>query len=434
MKREKVLLVLIDFENFKKIKLKHSIYYDHRKEHIEELKNLAVSAGANVEEAIYFKQIKPNTKYFINTGKLEQIKNIVDENDLELVIFDDEITPTQQRNLQTKLNIKVLDRTALILDIFAQRAHSSEGKLQVELAQLNYILPRLTGRGIELSRLGGGIGTRGPGETKLEVDRRKIRNRISMLKKKIARIGIQRDTQRKQREEREIFQIALVGYTNSGKTTLLNSTTDADAYVEDRLFSTLDYTIRKINIFSNLEVLISDTVGFIEKLPHQLIASFKSTLEEVRRSDLLLLIVDISNPYYENNIYSVRKVLKEIGVWNKPVILVFNKIDKVSNAYIEKLKIKYKNVVFISALKKKGISELYSRIKKFIEKHYINIVVRIPYVESRLISFIYNNCQVLDRKDLEDSTVLNLNVSPRYSSVLAKYLYRESESSKANIS
>jgi len=434
MKREKVLLVLIDFENFKRIKLKHSICYDHRKEHIEELKNLAVSAGANVEEAIYFKQIKPNTKYFINTGKLEQIKNIVDENDLELVIFDDEITPTQQRNLQTKLNIKVLDRTALILDIFAQRAHSSEGKLQVELAQLNYILPRLTGRGIELSRLGGGIGTRGPGETKLEVDRRKIRNRISMLKKKIDRIGIQRDTQRKQREEREIFQIALVGYTNSGKTTLLNSTTDADAYVEDRLFSTLDSTIRKINIFSNLEVLISDTVGFIEKLPHQLIASFKSTLEEVRRSDLLLLIVDISNPYYENNIYSVRKVLKEIGVWNKPVILVFNKIDKVSNAYIEKLKIKYKNVVFISAQKKKGISELYSRIKKFIEKHYINIVVRIPYVESRLIYFIYNNCQVLDRKDLEDSTVLNLNVSSRYSSVLAKYLYRESDSSKANIS
>jgi len=434
MKREKVLLVLIDFENFKKIKLKHSIYYDHRKEHIEELKNLAVSAGANVEEAIYFKQIKPNTKYFINTGKLEQIKNIVDENDLELVIFDDEITPTQQRNLQTKLNIKVLDRTALILDIFAQRAHSSEGKLQVELAQLNYILPRLTGRGIELSRLGGGIGTRGPGETKLEVDRRKIRNRISMLKKKIDRIGIQRDTQRKQREAREIFQIALVGYTNSGKTTLLNSTTDADAYVEDRLFSTLDSTIRKINIFSNSEVLISDTVGFIEKLPHQLIASFKSTLEEVRRSDLLLLIVDISNPYYENNIYSVRKVLKEIGVWNKPVILVFNKIDKVSNTYIEKLKIKYKNAVFISALKKKGISELYSRIKKFTEKHYINIAVRIPYDESRLISFIYNNCQVLHRKDLEDSTVLNLNVSSRYSSVLTKYLYRGSDSSKANIS
>lgn len=433
MKREKVLLVLTDFKKLKNNRLKHSIYYDDKKERTGELKNLTVSAGADVEETIYLKQLKPNTKYFINTGKLEQIKAIVEQNDIELVIFDDEITPTQQRNLQAKLDTKVLDRTALILDIFAQRAHSSEGKLQVELAQLNYILPRLTGRGIELSRLGGGIGTRGPGETKLEVDRRKIRKRIIMLKKKIDRIGVQRDTQRKKREEREVFQIALVGYTNSGKTTLLNSTTDADAYVEDRLFSTLDSTTRRLNKFTNSEVLISDTVGFIEKLPHQLIASFKSTLEEVRRSNLLLLIIDISNPYYENNIYSVRRVLKEIDVWNKPVILVFNKIDKVSDSYIEKLKIKYKNAVFISALKKIGIRDLYLRIKSFIEKHYINITVKIPYNESRLISFIYNNCQVLWRKDLEDSTVLNLNVGSRYSSILAKYIYRESESSKAAI-
>jgi GTP-binding protein HflX len=431
MKKEKVLLVLSDFDKVKKNRLKHSKYYDVKKERIDELINLAVSAGADVEETIYFKQSNPNTKYFINTGKLEQIKTIVEQYDIELVIFDDEITPTQQRNLQTKLDTKVLDRTALILDIFAQRAHSSEGKLQVELAQLNYILPRLKGRGIELSRLGGGIGTRGPGETKLEVDRRKIRKRIIMLKKKIDKIGVQRDTQRKKREEKEIFQIALVGYTNSGKTTLLNSTTDADAYVENRLFSTLDSTTRKLNKFPNTEVLISDTVGFIEKLPHQLIASFKSTLEEVRRSDLLLLIIDVSNPYYENNIYSVRKVLKEIDVWNKPVILVFNKIDKVSSSYIEKLKIKYKNSVFISALKKIGMPDLYLKIKSFIEKHHLNITVKIPYNESRLISLIYNNCQVLWRKDLEDSTVLNLNVSSRYSSVLAKYIYRESESSKA---
>lgn len=433
MKREKVLLVLTDFEKLKNNRLKHSIYYNDKKERIGELKNLALSAGADVEETIYFKQPRPNIKYFINTGKLEQIKTIVEQNDIELVIFNNEITSTQQRNLQAKLDTKVLDRTALILDIFAQRAHSSEGKLQVELAQLNYILPRLTGRGIELSRLGGGIGTRGPGETKLEVDRRKIRKRIIMLKKKIDRIGVQRDTQRKKREEREIYQIALVGYTNSGKTTLLNSTTDADAYVEDRLFSTLDSTTRKLNKFPNSEVLISDTVGFIEKLPHQLIASFKSTLEEVRRSNLLLLIIDVSNPYYENNIYSVRRVLKEINVWNKPVILVFNKIDKVSDSYIEKLKIKYKNAVFISALKKIGIRELYLRIKSFVEKHYINITVKIPYNESRLISFIYNNCKVLRRKDLEDSTVLNLNVGSRYSSILAKYIYRESKSSKAAI-
>jgi GTP-binding protein HflX len=431
MKKEKVLLVLIDFEKYKNNRLKHSIYYNNKKERIAELKNLAVSAGADVEETVFFKQPKPNTKYFINTGKLEQIKTATENYDIELVIFDDEITPTQQRNLQAKLNIKVLDRTALILDIFAQRAHSSEGKLQVELAQLNYILPRLTGRGIELSRLGGGIGTRGPGETKLEVDRRKIRKRISMLKKKIDRIGVQRDTQRKQREEREIFQIALVGYTNSGKTTLLNSTTDARAYVENRLFSTLDSTTRKLNKFRNSEVLISDTVGFIEKLPHQLIASFKSTLEEVRKSDLLLLLVDISSPYYENNIRSVRKVLKEIGVWNKPVVLVFNKIDKVSDSYMEKIKIKYKNAAFISALKKKGIQGLYLRIKNFIEKRYINVAVMIPYYESRLISFIYNNSQVLERKNMEDSALLSIKINSRYSSVLDKYIYRSSKDSKA---
>ena len=210
MKRESVLLVFINFENFKKNNLKHSIYRNNTKAHVEELKNLTVSAGADVEETVFCRQLKPNTRYFVNTGKLEMIKNIVDENGIELVIFDDEITPTQQRNLQFKLNTKVLDRTALILDIFAQRAHSREGKLQVELAQLNYILPRLTGKGIELSRLGGGIGTRGPGETKLEADRRKIRKRISLLEKKINRIGVQRNTQRKQREEREVFQISFV--------------------------------------------------------------------------------------------------------------------------------------------------------------------------------------------------------------------------------
>ena len=250
MKREKVLLVFIDFENFKKNTTKSKNIYKDSKENVEELKNLAVSAGADVEEALQCRQLKPNTKYFINTGKLEQIKNIVDSNGVELVIFDDEITPTQQRNLQLKLNTKVLDRTALILDIFAQRAHSREGKLQVELAQLNYLLPRLTGKGIELSRLGGGIGTRGPGETKLEVDRRKIRKRISLLEKKINKISVQRNTQRKQREEREIFQIALVGYTNSGKTTLLNSTTDADAYVENRLF---EFLIRDFGIINLIQ-------------------------------------------------------------------------------------------------------------------------------------------------------------------------------------
>ncbi|MDP3011233.1 MAG: GTPase HflX [Candidatus Hydromicrobium sp.] len=433
MIREKVLLVFINFENFKNNTTKKQRYPKTIDENVEELKNLTISAGADVEEILCHKQDKPNPKYFISTGKLEEIKNIVDNKEIELVIFDNEITPTQQRNLQLKLDTKVLDRTALILDIFAQRAHSMEGKLQVELAQLNYLLPRLMGKGIELSRLGGGIGTRGPGETKLEVDRRKIRKRISLLEKKIYQISVQRDTQRKKREEKNIFQIALVGYTNSGKSTLLNATTDSDVYVEDRLFSTLDSTTRKLKIYPNSEVLISDTVGFIEKLPHQLIASFKSTLEEVKRTDLLLLVVDISNTNFENNIYSVKEVLKEIGVWQKPVVLVFNKIDKLSSGELNNLKIKYKNSVFISALKRMGMPELYLRIKKIIERHYLNIIVKIPYNENKIMSFIYSNCQVLGRRDLEDSTILNLNVNSKYCSILSRYIYRGRESREANI-
>ena len=433
MIREKVLLVFINFENFKNNTTKKQLYPKTINENVEELKNLTISAGADVEEILCHKQGKPNPKYFISTGKLEEIKNIVDNKEIELVIFDNEITPTQQRNLQLKLDTKVLDRTALILDIFAQRAHSREGKLQVELAQLNYLLPRLMGKGIELSRLGGGIGTRGPGETKLEVDRRKIRKRISLLEKKIYQISVQRDTQRKKREEKNIFQIALVGYTNSGKSTLLNATTDSDAYVEDKLFSTLDSTTRKLKICPNSEVLISDTVGFIKKLPHQLIASFKSTLEEVKRSDLLLLVVDISNTDFENNIYSVKEVLKEIGVWQKPVVLVFNKIDKLSSGELNSLKIKYKNSVFISALKRSGLPELYLRIKKIIERHYLNIIVKIPYNENKIMSFIYSNCQVLGRRDLEDSTILNLNVNSKYCSILSRYIYRGRESREANV-
>ncbi len=434
MVREKVLLVFINFEDFKKnIEREHY----HRKginENTEELKNLTISAGADVEDVLCFKQKKPNSRYFISTGKLEKVKHIVNSGKIDLVIFDDEITPTQQRNLQSLLDTKVLDRTALILDIFAQRAHSREGKIQVELAQLNYLLPRLTGKGIELSRLGGGIGTRGPGETKLEVDRRKIRKRISLLEKKINQIGTQRNTQRKKREEKEIFQIALVGYTNSGKSTLLNVVTESDAYVEDMLFSTLDSTTRKLNIFPNSEVLISDTVGFIEKLPHQLIASFRSTLEEVKRSNLLLLIIDISNTYFEKNIHSVKEVLKEIEVDKKPMILVFNKIDKINNEKLNRIKITYKNSLFISALKRDGLSELYNSIKNIIKKQYINITVKIPYNENRIVSFIYKNCQVLKRKNSEDCTIMNLNMNSKYCPVLSKYIYRGSRNNIVGMS
>ncbi len=426
MTRERVLLVLIEFTRNIARKTAVSARRYSKDENIEELSNLALSAGADIGKILSYKQQKPNPKYFISSGRLENIKMLLEENDIRLIIFDDEITPTQQRNLQRKLDIKVLDRAALILDIFAQRANSREGKLQVELAQLNYLMPRLIGRGVELSRLGGGIGTRGPGETQLEVDRRNIRNRITSLEKKIDQISVQRGTQRKSRKD-NIYQIALAGYTNSGKSTLLNSLTDSDVYARNMLFSTLDSTTRKLRLEVKPDVLITDTVGFIEKLPHQLIAAFKSTLEEVKISDLLLLIVDISNSSFESNILSVKKVLKEIDVWGKPFIMVFNKIDKIDDGLLKSLQLKYRNSIFISALKGTGLDKLKERIKKNIEKHNLNIKVIIPYSDQKIISFIYNKCQVLKRKDMENGILLDLNIESKYSSSLSPYIYRKNK-------
>ncbi|MCJ7471280.1 MAG: GTPase HflX [Actinobacteria bacterium] len=420
MTKEKALLVFISFTQRIKSIPSSSGYSLTIDENIEELTNLTVSAGAEVLQVLSYRQTKPNPKYFISTGRLEIIKNIISENDIDLIIFDDEITPTQQRNLQRKLDIGVVDRTALILDIFAQRARSREGKLQVELAQLNYLLPRLIGKGIELSRLGGGIGTRGPGETQLEVDRRKIRNKISVLEKKIKQISTQRDTQRKSRND-NIFQVALVGYTNSGKSTLLNSLTKSDVEAKNMLFSTLDSTTRKLNLDVKPDVLLTDTVGFIEKLPHQLIAAFKSTLEEVKISDLLLLIADISNTGFESNILSVKKVLKDIEVWGKPFIMVFNKIDKVEKILLESMRLKYRDCIFISALKCTGLEGLRESIKINIEKHNLAIKVKIPYSDQKIISFIYQKCKVLKREDKKSSIIFDLNIEPKYSDILKVY-------------
>lgn len=420
MAKEKALLVFISFtQRIKSIPYNsgHSMTID---ENTSELTNLAISAGAEVIQVLTYRQIKPNPKYFISTGRLEIIKNILSENEVDLIIFDDEISPTQQRNLQRKLDIGVVDRTALILDIFAQRARSREGKLQVGLAQLNYLLPRLIGKGIELSRLGGGIGTRGPGETQLEVDRRKIRNKISALEKKIEQISIQRDTQRKSRND-NIFQAALVGYTNSGKSTLLNSLTKSDVEAKNMLFSTLDSTTRKLDLDVKPDVLLTDTVGFIEKLPHQLIAAFKSTLEEVKISDLLLLVVDISNTGFESNILSVKKVLKDIEVWGKPYIMVFNKIDKIEKVLLESMRLKHRDCIFISALKCTGLEDLRESIKINIEKHNLAIRVKISYSDQKIISFIYQKCKVIKREDKKNSIIFDLNIEPKYRDILKVY-------------
>ncbi len=399
-------MVFIKFKNYKFEHLSENTASGNISENINELSSLTISAGADVLTYITHNQDKPNPKYYISQGKLEELKGIVADKDIDIVIFDDEITPTQQNNLQDKLNVKVIDRTELILDIFAQRARSKEGKLQVELAQLNYILPRLRGKGLALSRLGGGIGTRGPGETKLEVDRRKIRDRIAQLEKKLSDVEVQRDIQRKQRQASQIFKTSLIGYTNSGKSTLLNSLTESNVYAQDMLFSTLDSTTRKLIISPNHEVLISDTVGFIEKLPHQLIAAFKSTLEEVLKSDLLLLVIDISNKNYEKHLISVKKVLDEIGVHDKKILLIFNKIDEIDQDIVHLTKLKFRDAEFISAKTGEGLGNLLVSLKNILDRNNLRFTITIPYDESKLISYIFDNCNVIEKRYKNKGVIL----------------------------
>ena len=293
-------------------------------EYLDELEFLTFTAGGEVVKRFWQKTDKPHPKTFVGTGKLEEIKTYIKEYDINSVIFDDELTPSQQKNITKELDCKVLDRTNLILDIFAQRAETSYARTQVELAQCQYLLPRLTGMWTHLERQRGGIGMRGPGETEIETDRRIVRDRISLLKEKIKIIDKQMSTQRGNRGA--MVRVALVGYTNVGKSTLMNAVGKSEVFVENKLFATLDTTVRK-TVIKNLPFLLSDTVGFIRKLPTQLVDSFKSTLDEVREADLLLHVVDISHPEFEDHIAAVNKILLDIKSADKPTIMVFNKID-----------------------------------------------------------------------------------------------------------
>lgn len=293
-------------------------------EYLDELEFLTQTAGGEVIKRFTQKMEKPNPKTFVGTGKLEEIDTYIKEHKVETVIFDDELTPAQQKNLVRELDCKVLDRTNLILDIFAQRAQTSYARTQVELAQFQYLLPRLTGMWTHLERQRGGIGMRGPGETEIETDRRIVRDRIALLKEKLRTIDRQMAVQRGNRGA--LVRVALVGYTNVGKSTLMNAIGKSEVFVENKLFATLDTTVRKV-VIKNLPFLLSDTVGFIRKLPTQLVESFKSTLDEVREADLLLHVVDISHPEFEDHIESVNQILKEIKSDDKPTIMIFNKID-----------------------------------------------------------------------------------------------------------
>ncbi len=301
-------------------------------EYLDELEFLTYTAGGEVAKRFIQRVEVPNPKTYIGTGKMEEVEEFVRSEEIGSVIFDDELSPVQQRNIEKQLRCKILDRTGLILDIFAQRAKTSYARTQVELAQYEYLLPRLTGLWTHLERQRGGIGMRGPGETEIETDRRIVRDRISLLKKKLSKIDRQMETQRGNRGA--LVRVALVGYTNVGKSTLMNVISKSEVFAENKLFATLDTTVRKV-VIGNLPFLLSDTVGFIRKLPTQLVESFKSTLDEVREADLLLHVVDISHPNFEEHINSVNKILDEIDSADKPTVMVFNKIDSYTPEIIE---------------------------------------------------------------------------------------------------
>ena len=342
------------------------------KDYLNELSFLAETSGGVVSKKFIQRIDKPNPKTFIGSGKLLEIQVYCKKNDISSVIFDDELSPTQQLNLEKYLKAKIIDRTGLILDIFAQRAKTSYAKNQVELAQYQYLMPRLKGLWTHLERQKGGIGMRGPGETEIETDRRIVRDRISLLKKKLSNIDKQMSVQRGNRGS--LVRVALVGYTNVGKSTLMNLISKSDVFAENKLFATLDTTVRKM-VIRNLPFLVTDTVGFIRKLPTQLIESFKSTLNEITESDLLLHIVDISHPNYEDHIDSVNEILGQIDCSNKPFILVFNKIDKLKNNSFGATN-KSKTEEYISAEKKININELKEKIFHHVRKIHIK---RFPY-------------------------------------------------------
>ena len=331
-------------------------------ESMAELESLTSTAGASVVETFVQSREKPDGKYFIGTGKAQEILQAVKTLKADIVIFDNELHASQIRNLEELLEVKVVDRTQLILDIFAQHAGSAEGRLQVGLAQAEFSLTRLSGRGIAMSRLGGGIGTRGPGETKIEEDRRKIRKNISMLKKQLEGLRKERHLRRSSRKASGIRTATIVGYTNAGKSSLLNAMTRSDVLVENKLFATLDTTTRKLFLADGGNILISDTVGFIQKLPHQLVDAFKATLDEVTESDILIHVTDASSPYMEDQITAVYQVLEEIGAISKPIITVFNKVDLVDpqdlKTRVMPVAERFSPFALVSATKKTGLTEL----------------------------------------------------------------------------
>jgi len=331
-------------------------------ERSSELKDLALSVGSEITDEVIVPRRFIDPAYYIGSGKVRELAMLSKDRHADTVIFNHDLSGTQAKNLEDIMRCKVIDRTQLILDIFARHARSNEGKVQVELAQLLYMLPRLTGKGAELSRLGGGIGTRGPGEQKLEVDRRRIRTRITNLKRELENLRKRREMMRKKRNRFAVLSAAIVGYTNAGKSTLLNALTNADVIVQDKLFSTLDPTVRQFVLPNRQKILLADTVGFIDHLPHHLVEAFKATLEEVVNADILIHVIDASHSKAKEQSAAVYEVLKEIGAGDKKVITVLNKSDRIKEEFTDSVKKEFDNPILISALKREGFGALIEKL------------------------------------------------------------------------
>lgn len=379
-------------------------------EHINELEELARTAGAETILKIIQNRYTVDPAFYIGKGKAEELVSLVELNNIDLLIFDDDLSPVQVRNLERLVNKKIIDRSGLILDIFASRAKSREAKTQVELAQLQYLLPRLTRAWTHLSKQYGGIGTKGPGETQIETDRRIIRNRISHLKENLLKIESQRITQ--SNERKNLTRISLVGYTNAGKSTLFNLLTNSNVFAEDKLFATLDSTTRTIDMIKNQKLLISDTVGFIRKLPAHLVASFKSTLNEVRDSDLILHVVDISHNYFQDHIKVVEQTLKELGCESKTSILVFNKVDLLDyKNKIDFIKHEFPESIIVSAVKGFNIQKLIKEILNFSGSSFVERTIKLNIADSKTAAMIHSLAEVKSVTYDEDVMKLKIRIS-----------------------
>lgn len=408
--KEKALLVGLN--------LSQNNNYFSLQESLAELEQLVLTAGAIVVAEELQNRDNPHPAFYIGEGKAAELKYRTFLEEIDLIIFDDELSPAQQRNLEELIPVKIVDRSRLILDIFAQHAHTSEGKLQVELAQLQYLLPRLTGKGQALSRLGGGIGTRGPGEKKLEVDRRRIRRRIADLNQEIREIAAVRELHH---QGRKLPIVALVGYTNAGKSTLLNSLTNANVLVEDKLFATLDPTLRKLDMKSSA-ILLSDTVGFIQKLPHHLVAAFRATLEEIQRADILLHVVDMSHSEYELQMQTVSDVLGDLNVLDKPVITVFNKADLVDENEVVFVHKRVVPSIAVSAKTGAGLSDLLQLIKMEVEKEFREIELLLPYNQGGWVEKLHSSGNILTEEYRDEGIYLKVKIDPVLLNKLQDYV------------